>query len=62
MSVHAALKPGGYIFGRFAADPEDDDRPQHIVHDFQPVFDRLAELGIGLLDQISTFGGGRRAS
>jgi 2-polyprenyl-3-methyl-5-hydroxy-6-metoxy-1,4-benzoquinol methylase len=40
-----ALKPGGYVFGRFAADPEDDDRPQHIVHDFQPVFARLEELG-----------------
>jgi 2-polyprenyl-3-methyl-5-hydroxy-6-metoxy-1,4-benzoquinol methylase len=43
--LDAALKPGGYIFGRFAADPEDDDRPQHIVHDFQQVFDRLAALG-----------------
>ncbi|MSP50040.1 MAG: class I SAM-dependent methyltransferase [Alphaproteobacteria bacterium] len=43
--LDAALKPGGYVLGRFAADPEDDDRPQHIVHDFQPVFRRLAELG-----------------
>jgi 2-polyprenyl-3-methyl-5-hydroxy-6-metoxy-1,4-benzoquinol methylase len=43
--LDAALKPGGYIFGRFAADPEDDDRPQHIVHDFQPVFDQLSKLG-----------------
>ena len=43
--LDAALKPGGYIFGRFAADPEDDDRPQHIVHDFQPVFARFAALG-----------------
>lgn len=43
--LDAALKPGGYILGRFAADPADDDRPQHIVHDFQPVFLRFAELG-----------------
>jgi 2-polyprenyl-3-methyl-5-hydroxy-6-metoxy-1,4-benzoquinol methylase len=43
--LDVALKPGGYIFGRFAADPEDDDRPQHIVHDFEPVFVKLRELG-----------------
>jgi SAM-dependent methyltransferase len=42
--LHRSLKPGGYIYGRFSSD-NDDDRPQHIVHDFQPVFDRLAELG-----------------
>jgi 2-polyprenyl-3-methyl-5-hydroxy-6-metoxy-1,4-benzoquinol methylase len=44
-SLDRALKPGGFIFGRFAADPADADRPQHIAHDFQPVFDRLAALG-----------------
>jgi 2-polyprenyl-3-methyl-5-hydroxy-6-metoxy-1,4-benzoquinol methylase len=38
------LKPGGYIYGRFAAG-DDHDRPQHIVHDFGAVFDRFAELG-----------------
>ena len=39
-----SLKPGGYIYGRFAAG-DDHDRPQHIVHDFSPVFQRFAELG-----------------
>ena len=40
----AALKPGGHIFGRFAAEP-DEDRPQHIVFDFGPTLDRFRELG-----------------
>jgi 2-polyprenyl-3-methyl-5-hydroxy-6-metoxy-1,4-benzoquinol methylase len=44
-SLDRALKPGGFVFGRFAADPADADRPQHIAYDFQPVFDRLAALG-----------------
>lgn len=39
-----ALKPGGYIFGRFAADI-DPDRPMHIVQDFQPVFARFQDKG-----------------
>lgn len=38
------LRPGGFLFGRFNAEP-DDDRGQHIVHDFAPVFKRLQELG-----------------
>ena len=42
--LYASLTPGGYIFGRFSGE-DDADRPQHIVHDFQPVFDRFAELG-----------------
>jgi 2-polyprenyl-3-methyl-5-hydroxy-6-metoxy-1,4-benzoquinol methylase len=42
--LHRALKPGGYLFGRFAAE-EDDSHPQHIVLDFAPTFGRLAELG-----------------
>jgi SAM-dependent methyltransferase len=42
--LHHCLKPGGYVYGRFAAE-EDWDRPQHIVQDFRPVFDRFAELG-----------------
>lgn len=42
--LHTSLKPGGYIYGRFAAEKE-EARPQHIVYNFQPVFDRLAELG-----------------
>ena len=39
-----ALKPGGYIFGRFASEI-DPDRPMHIVQDFGPVFARLGEKG-----------------
>jgi mycofactocin glycosyltransferase len=39
-----ALKPGGYIFGRFASEI-DPDRPMHIVQDFGPVFARFAERG-----------------
>jgi SAM-dependent methyltransferase len=39
-----ALKPRGYIFGRFAAE-FDPDRPMHIVQDFQPVFARFEEKG-----------------
>jgi SAM-dependent methyltransferase len=39
------LKPGGVIYGRFAADESDHDRPQHIVHEFGPVFDHFAKLG-----------------
>ena len=42
--LYRCLKPGGYIYGRFAGD-ETDDRPQHIVHDFKPVFDHFARLG-----------------
>ena len=39
-----ALRPGGYIFGRFASDI-DPDRPMHIVQDFDPVFARFGEKG-----------------
>lgn len=42
--LHHCLKPGGYLYGRFASEV-DPDRPEHIVQDFQPVFDRFAELG-----------------
>ncbi|MBM3570762.1 MAG: class I SAM-dependent methyltransferase [Alphaproteobacteria bacterium] len=44
-AITASLKPGGYLYGRFAGD-EDPDRPQHIVHDFTPVFARMAERGL----------------
>jgi SAM-dependent methyltransferase len=40
----AALKPGGHLFGRFAAE-QDPDRPQHITFEFEPTFRRLAALG-----------------
>jgi 2-polyprenyl-3-methyl-5-hydroxy-6-metoxy-1,4-benzoquinol methylase len=38
------VKRGGFLFGRFHAEP-DDDRPVHIVQDFEPSFRRLRELG-----------------
>lgn len=40
----AALRPGGILFGRFSAEP-DDDRPSHIAKDFSATFQRLADLG-----------------
>lgn len=39
-----ALKPGGFLFARLAAEV-DEDRPQHIVQDFEPTFARLRTLG-----------------
>lgn len=43
-AIDRSLRPGGIVYGRFAAE-EDDDRPQHIVHDFGPVLERFAQLG-----------------
>ena len=43
-SIANSLRPGGYIYGRFASEI-DKDRPQHIVQDFQPIFDRFTQLG-----------------
>jgi 2-polyprenyl-3-methyl-5-hydroxy-6-metoxy-1,4-benzoquinol methylase len=42
--LHRAIKPGGFLFGRFHAEI-DETHPQHIVFDFTPVFARLGELG-----------------
>lgn len=39
------LRPGGLLFGRFAAMAE-DRRAEHIVTDFEPVFRRLEQLGM----------------
>jgi len=39
-----SLRPGGILFGRFAAE-EDDERPSHIARDFAPMFEKLHELG-----------------
>jgi 2-polyprenyl-3-methyl-5-hydroxy-6-metoxy-1,4-benzoquinol methylase len=39
-----AVRPGGLLFARIAAEP-DVDRPQHIVQDFEPTFERLRSLG-----------------
>jgi mycofactocin glycosyltransferase len=40
-----ALRPGGILFGRFNAVP-DEDHPSHVTYDFAPTFRRLAELGL----------------
>ncbi len=42
--IAGTLSTGGFLYGRFALEP-DDDRPQHLVHDFEPVFQRLHALG-----------------
>ena len=42
--ISDALRPGGLLFARIAAEP-DVDRPQHIVRDFEPTFARLRSLG-----------------
>jgi SAM-dependent methyltransferase len=39
-----ALKPSGFLYGRISAET-DEDRPQHIVHDFEPTFQRMRALG-----------------
>ena len=39
-----ALRRGGFLFGRFHAEV-DEDRPQHMVQNFRPVFPRLSDLG-----------------
>jgi SAM-dependent methyltransferase len=43
--IARALRPGGILFGRFSAEP-DEDNPSHITYDFRPTFRRLAELGL----------------
>lgn len=42
--IWEALRSGGFLYGRFALEP-DDKRPQHIVHDFEPVFRQLRDRG-----------------
>lgn len=39
-----ALRPGGFLFGRFQAEA-DDDRPHHITLDFGATLKRMEELG-----------------
>lgn len=41
--ISKAMAPGGFLFGRFHAEP-DEDRPHHIIHDFGPTLDRLRQL------------------
>jgi SAM-dependent methyltransferase len=38
-----ALKRGGFLYARISAE-EDENRPQHIVHDFEPTFERMRTL------------------
>lgn len=38
------LKPGGFLYARIHAE-SDEDRPQHIVQDFGPTFERMWALG-----------------
>jgi 2-polyprenyl-3-methyl-5-hydroxy-6-metoxy-1,4-benzoquinol methylase len=38
------LKSGGFLYARINAEP-DEDRPQHIVQDFGPTFERIRALG-----------------
>ena len=40
-----ALNPGGFLYARIAAE-SDEDRPQHIVQDFAPTFERMRALGL----------------
>ena len=42
--LSSVLRPGGFLFGRFSAEPN-EDRPLHVVQDFEPSFRRLSELG-----------------
>jgi ubiquinone/menaquinone biosynthesis C-methylase UbiE len=49
-ALDRCLRPGGYIYGRFASET-DPERPQHIVNDFGPVFERFAELGFKEVDR-----------
>jgi hypothetical protein len=37
-----AMAPGGFLYGRFAAE-DNADYPQHIVTDFEATFTRLAQ-------------------
>jgi 2-polyprenyl-3-methyl-5-hydroxy-6-metoxy-1,4-benzoquinol methylase len=40
-----ALRPGGFLYARIAAEA-DDERPQHIVRDFEPTLERMRQLGM----------------
>jgi len=39
-----ALQPGGFLYVRLGDQP-DENRPQHIVQDFEPTFERMRVLG-----------------
>jgi len=42
-TIWKALKPGGFLFGRFHAE-RDEDRPHHVTLDFNPTFEALKDL------------------
>jgi hypothetical protein len=58
--IWSALKPGGFLFGRFASDSDDDDHPQHIVHDFTPTMRRMQTLGFVEVWRTNGYGAIRR--
>ena len=39
-----SLKPGGFLFSRFGVE-DDEDQPQHIVHDFADTLDAVKQVG-----------------
>jgi SAM-dependent methyltransferase len=43
-ALWASLRPGGFLFGRFANQP-DDNHPMHIATNLEPALDRLRALG-----------------
>ncbi len=43
-ALAAALRPGGFLFGRFGDEPN-EERPLHVVEDFEASFARLPALG-----------------
>jgi SAM-dependent methyltransferase len=44
-TLWTTLRPGGLLFGRFGVE-EDENKPMHIVKDFNPMFERMSELGM----------------
>lgn len=56
--VWSTLKRGGYLFGRFDADPH-DTHTTHVVRDFTPTFERMRELGLVEVWQDKWFWGHR---
>jgi 2-polyprenyl-3-methyl-5-hydroxy-6-metoxy-1,4-benzoquinol methylase len=45
-NLYKALKPEGYLFLQLNSCRPDPERPQHIVTDPQPIFERLSSLGM----------------
>jgi len=57
-SLAPAIREGGILFGRFAADI-DPERPSHIATDFEPAFKLLDDLGFKLIWEDRWFWGHR---